>query len=756
MSKQLFFLLLFYCSYSFGQSPQKRSVQVSAVVQETPPTLFFSWPADPEAETYTVYKKLPEADDWGAALTTLPGSANTFTDTNVAVGEVFEYAFFKKEFEGYGQIVCLPSGTPLTFTMSDMYGIGLCCNFGFGFYELTACGEIIANGDDFGFEAIHDFTLCDNGNSCEDITISIKPDMFPNSTSWKITHQQTGEVLAASGEVGDFLTERSEYGYILAGIRAPAIEYKGQILLLVEEAINATLSEELNRLEFDLVREGWQPQRLTVNINQSATQIREQIQNIYNTFPDLNTLFIIGHVPVPYSGNMYPDTHSENHQGAWSADAYYGELDGEWTDETVNITTAFFERNHNIPGDGKFDQTAIPGEMELAVGRIDFHDMPAFSKNEIELTRQYLNKNHSFRNGEIVVQRRALIDDNFDDAFAAPAASGWRNFATMFGADQIVEGDYFSTLSNEGYLWSYGCGSGSHISASGIGETADFANDSLLTVFTMLFGSQFGDWDNVNNFLKAPLASGITLTNCWTGNPPWTFHHMAMGFTIGESTVLTQNKGSLYLNNSQLVHVALMGDPTLKMHIVKAPENITAMSNGSDVQLSWEAPQEDAIIGYYIYRKPPSSGNYERIHTDPITETTFSDIPPDNGLYSYMVRTLKLETSGSGTYHNLSPGTLVTSDFILSDKKTEKEKLEVVVFPNPVVHQLNLIIEGYDAYDSRLNLYSTLGKLQGVHDLPRGQSRHFVSVLNLNTGIYFYEITNKNQVIISGRFIIQK
>jgi hypothetical protein len=31
--------------------------------------------------------------------------------------------------------------------------------------------------------------------------------------------------------------------------------------------------------------------------------------------------------------------------------------------------------------------------------------------------------------------------------------------------------------------------------------------------FTMLFGSYFGDWDSQDNFLRAPLAQGLTLTN---------------------------------------------------------------------------------------------------------------------------------------------------------------------------------------------------------------------------------------------------
>ena len=104
-------------------------------------------------------------------------------------------------------------------------------------------------------------------------------------------------------------------------------------------------------------------------------------------------------------------------------------------------------------------------------------------------------------------------------------------FRPCFGAENIDDLDYFTSMRSNSFLWSYGCGSGTHMSSAGIGTTADFANDSLLTVFTMLFGSQFGDWDNDNNFLKAPLASGLTLSNVWAGNPPWQFHQMADGLS---------------------------------------------------------------------------------------------------------------------------------------------------------------------------------------------------------------------------------
>jgi hypothetical protein len=414
--------------------------------------------------------------------------------------------------------------------------------------------------------------------------------------------------------------------------------------------------------------EGWDVLIRQANKNNTIIAVKAQIQEVYQTHPDLRTLFIIGHVPVPYSGNIYPDTHSENHQGAWSADTYYGELDGEWTDEVVDITTAFFQRNHNIPGDGKFDQDSIPtGKLELEVGRVDFFNMGFFAAGEIELTRRYLNKDHLWRTGQIEVERRALVDDNFNAQFAAPAASGFRNFAPMFGAENIDEVDYFETMDSASYLWSYGCGSGTHISSAGVGTTQDFANDSLLTIFTMLFGSQFGDWDNENNFLKAPLASGLTLTNVWAGNPPYSFHHMALGHTIGYSVRATQNTNGVYLPGPQLVHTVLMGDPTLRMHIVKAPLAFEAVQEQEmAIRFEFTPSPDPEVIGYYIYRSTNPAAGFERITPEAIEDlSNFTDIPPFNGQFYYMLRAVKLEQSGSGTYYNLSPGLISVTDFFV-------------------------------------------------------------------------------------------
>ena len=51
-------------------------------------------------------------------------------------------------------------------------------------------------------------------------------------------------------------------------------------------------------------------------------------------------------VTLPYAGNIAPDDHP-NHKGAWPADVFYGEMNGTWTDESVNNIEAELLQPYN-------------------------------------------------------------------------------------------------------------------------------------------------------------------------------------------------------------------------------------------------------------------------------------------------------------------------------------------------------------------------------------------------------------------------
>ena len=526
-------------------------------------------------------------------------------------------------------------------------------------------------------------------------------------------------------------------GYIFAGIEYPVTEQRGTIILIVDSTYLPSLSLEIRRLEIDMICDGWRVIRHEVARTDSVPDIKALIINDVNNNPDVRAVFLLGHVPVPYSGNINPDGHS-NHIGAWPADLYYGEINGAWTDVSVNNTTASRPQNHNIPGDGKFDQSIIPSDVDLEVGRVDLFNMPAFAISDVGLIKRYLDKNHHYRTGMINTRPRGVIDDNFTGYTEAFAANGWRNFSAMFGASNVIAGDYFTTMATENYLWSYGCGGGTYTSASGIGNTAAFANDSLQNVFTILFGSYFGDWDSQNNFLRAPLASRSQALVCfWAGRPNWHLHHMALGEHIGYSTRLSQNNSYLYNqgNSARNIHVALMGDPTLRMHVVKPPAGFVALNLCDTIFLSWSAPT-DTVAGYHLYRSDSLNGNFVRLNNLLINDTCYIDSISTTGKLFYMVKAMKLETNGSGSYYNLSPGIIDS----------------VIIFPQLALNFNLSVIQCYGNSDGMIDLNVSGGNPPYGFSWSNGATTQNLTALP--SGLYSVTVTDNSNCLISDSVIL--
>jgi hypothetical protein len=249
------------------------------------------------------------------------------------------------------------------------------------------------------------------------------------------------------------------YGYLASGIEIPLVESRGKVVLVVDNTHASALAAELTRLQEDLVGDGWIVLRHDVSPAASVPSVKALIKADYDADPaNVTAVFLFGHVPVPYSGAQFPDDH-EDHYGAWPADLYYGDMDGVWTD-VQDFPTTVSGRQHNSPGDGKFDQISAPSRVELEVGRVDLTDLPAFSKTEPELLRQYLDKDHNFRFKLVTAQGRGLIDDEFGLDFQAGAVSGWRSLSALFGAGNVIADDWLSALRSQSYLWDTGAAPG--------------------------------------------------------------------------------------------------------------------------------------------------------------------------------------------------------------------------------------------------------------------------------------------------------
>lgn len=545
----------------------------------------------------------------------------------------------------------------------------------------------------------------------------------------------------------------SATGYIFASIKATPMHNRGSILLLIDTTYSDSCAAEINTLKRDLRGDGWQVKTKVFTRSETVANIKTYIINTYNSDNNLKAIYILGHIAVPYSGEIYPDGHTPDHVGAWPADVFYADVNGTWTDNTINNTGATGTRNDNIPGDGKYDQSNIPSNLELQIGRVDVFNMPAFSKTEVQLMRNYLNRAHNYKMDSISIIKQALVDDNFTGYSEPFASSGWRNFAPLLGLNATQNVDYITSLNTGSYQWSYGCGAGSYTSCSGVGTTANIASNNMNGIFTMLFGSYFGDWDNQNNFLRAPLCANVPmLASCWAGRPQWFLHHMALGESIGYSTLLAQNNAGLYQSPNNLasrsVHIALMGDPSLRTDYIKPVNNVTvtAVAQGG-ARINWSASPDPAVIGYYVYRSDEEYGLYTK-RSSLVNVTNYADSYGTDGIKYYMVRAVKLQNTASGGYHNMSIGVASPPANInypypeLSIPTTTTGNDMYKLYPNPADNILNLQVNSSDNRAVTITMYNAIGKVmfQDTHALTAGNNQIQWDVSNHTLGMYYLNI----------------
>lgn len=484
------------------------------------------------------------------------------------------------------------------------------------------------------------------------------------------------------------LTPSTAMGYLSAGVKVPLVENRGKLLLVIDDTMVTPLAADIAQLQQDLTGDGWTVQTITAPRSANAASTKALILSAYNADPtNVKSVYLLGHVPVPYSGLLNPDGHPD-HYGAWPADGYYGDVEVAfpWTDTSVNNTGASRTQNQNTPNDGKFDQSSFPSDIELQVGRVDMSGMtraPSTAVSETTLLRRYLRKAHDFRTKQGAysnIARAAVIRDGFGHAFSSEpfAVSSWQMAFAGVGADATIpllepaSGQWWAYNARGTYLIGEGCGGGSYESASSVGETFDFGRNPSGAVFMSLFGSYHGDWDAGNCFLRAPLAGNATgdslgLVCFWAGRPHWFLHHTGMGETIGYSNRISCNNkyGSTdYVpdgSSTNGVHMALMGDPALRLHIVEPPRNLVAQSASGQVTLRWSASSESGLLGYHVYRGTSASGPFTRLTTSAQAGTTFTDSTVTAAqTYTYLVRTLKLESVPGGSYQNLSGASFAT------------------------------------------------------------------------------------------------
>lgn len=448
------------------------------------------------------------------------------------------------------------------------------------------------------------------------------------------------------------------------------------------------------------------------------------------------------------------------HTGAWPADLYYTCLAGPWTDATVTEIGADSAGNHNIPGDGKWDQIAMPSPALMEISRIDCYNMPTFTTSETTMMNSYLARDHAYKMNTLPMRHRGIISDNFGyfsgEAFAQ---NGWRNMSPLVSKDSLTinASTYIASMADSSFQWAFDCGGGTTISAGGIGSTSDYATNPVNGIFMMSFGSFFGDWNSTDDFLRAPLcASTPALTNCWAGRPNWFFHHMALGDNIGYGALLTQNNNGLYTPTgygAEWIHVALMGDLSLRTDYILPVSNIVITTGyHQGAKLTWTPSPDPAVNGYYVYRADSMYGYFQRLNTTMLTTTSFTDTVGTSSLKYYQVRPVKLTATPSGKYYNLGIG--VTDTATVSYKSVAvpevAAEIGVTLYPNPANSYITVTINTDAAAIAALYIVNEAGvqSAYATKQLNAGDNRYTLNVANMPPGIYTLVVnTGANNIV---------
>lgn len=584
------------------------------------------------------------------------------------------------------------------------------------------------------------------------------------------------------GGGNDSVTSYLGSGYVLAGIDVPPLTYRGTVIVLIDTTMVEPLAAEIQRLEQDLTAELWKViKRTAPRATAFNPEAVEETRNIIRSIVEDNineqySILLIGRIPVPYSGLMAPDGHVPDHVGAWPADGYYADLDGNWDDVSINNAGASRVENKNVPGDGKFDKSQFDIDIRIPVGRVDCYNLTSFAENETMLLKRYLDKNHAFRSGAIKPVYEATVDDNFGTYGEGFSGTAYRGFGALVGKSNIIANREFLD-STKTIMFSYACGAGSYTSCSGVGGIAEFSKRPITSVFTSIFGSYFGDWDSKDNVMRSVLASrGTVLTTGWAARPSWFFHPMGLGRPIGDVLLGAQNNtlqhmppiyytkrypgGVLYHSGGRGTHIALMGDPTLRMtsHLpITAPSNVVSVSGTKDVQVTWDPVP--GVSGYMVYRSSDGGGDiFELLTTTPVTQTTYVDMTTRPGSnIAYQVRSVALRETKSGSFYEASTGGF-SNRLTVSIDEHESKEMRIMCAPNPMSYSGNIQFVAAHTVMADITINSMDGRVLktlfrgsiegGGHSLP-------IPAHELPNGMYIVRV-QMNEKSITAPLIINK
>jgi hypothetical protein len=303
--------------------------------------------------------------------------------------------------------------------------------------------------------------------------------------------------------------------------------------------------------------------------------------------------------------------------GTWDnqefpVDLFYMDLDGSWTDSD---------------SDGMYDDHRGNVAPEIWVGRIDFSNI---SGDELSLTVNYFRKVHEYREGHLLVPKRALI--YVDDDWVGMEVNVNRSLSAMYDTTVVsdnlttISSDYMQRLAN-GYEWvhlqCHGWSGGHMFKANnapgGSVYSYDYRSMNPPVLFYQFFvcsGARFVERDYLaGSSIATSNYSLLAIGSAKTGsmlNFEDFYGSVAAGKCLGDSFKEWFIK---HINDSWsrdwFYGMAVIGDPTLFANTRRAPAAAYFETAYSKLQsgVSWSKVNDPSSFSGLVMRASASSSN---------------------------------------------------------------------------------------------------------------------------------------------------
>ncbi|MEK6795545.1 MAG: hypothetical protein AABZ39_12250 [Spirochaetota bacterium] len=354
----------------------------------------------------------------------------------------------------------------------------------------------------------------------------------------------------------------------------------GDLLVVLDSTLAPSVISAFNGWKTDVERAGW------VVTVASWTKANKDVSNHVKLaeqiiWPYIRSkgvaphVFLIGKLPMPYTGLDIPTSHED--RGAYASTLFYAAPDGQWTDIGDNsFRTHRTAALKNVPGDGKFDQMIGPGSsspdsrhvrgaLKACVGWLDFDHIGtpaqwgATNSKPAWIAQCYVDyfaRNRAYRAGQwrpkTLIGHGNYLAKYWENvrqwALSITAVSNYGEFQNIAAAEARAPFGFdfdHKAISDKTSTWAA-------------------RPKTPWSVFELFYGSYQFDYGSTR--LMKPLNAGALATGCSVStsvgfgptSPSWDLTGILAGKTLGELWYQTLNRPVYY--NTIFV---LYGDPTL-------------------------------------------------------------------------------------------------------------------------------------------------------------------------------------------------